>query len=149
MNVVTSWPPLSALAHSSPWTSRITTFRTWGSRSCAEACRVPNLCWRSSGEQHGYESHILTASSRLTENLPACVSPSLSLCRLTEKSCTFLASALRSSVIRELDLGYNHPCKRGVEMLSALVEEPCCPLQKLRYLGLRPEDDLNFSSCIV
>lgn len=91
----------------------------------------------------GTRTHILTASSRLTENLPACVSPSLSLCRLTETSCTFLALALRSSVIRELDLSYNHPCKRGMDLLSALVEDPRLHLQKLRYLGLRPEDGLN------
>lgn len=72
-----------------------------------------------------------------------CVSPSLSLCRLTETSCSLLASALRSSVLRELDLSYNHPCRRGTDLLSALVEDPSFHLQKLRYLGLRPEDGLN------
>ncbi|KAM9336924.1 NACHT, LRR and PYD domains-containing protein 3-like [Symphorus nematophorus] len=55
----------------------------------------------------------------------------LSLCRLTEESCTFLASALNSSCLRELDLSYNHPGESGLELLSALLNDPQCSLQKL------------------
>ncbi|XP_076616906.1 NACHT, LRR and PYD domains-containing protein 3-like [Chaetodon auriga] len=55
----------------------------------------------------------------------------LSLCRLTEESCTFLASALNSSGLKELDLSYNHPGHSGLELLSALLDDPQCSLRKL------------------
>ncbi|XP_045924177.1 NACHT, LRR and PYD domains-containing protein 3-like [Micropterus dolomieu] len=55
----------------------------------------------------------------------------LSLCRVTEEGCTFLASALNSSILRELDLSYNHPGNSGLELLSALLDDPQCSLQKL------------------
>ncbi|XP_062414369.1 ribonuclease inhibitor-like [Pungitius pungitius] len=57
---------------------------------------------------------------------------SVSLCRVTEEGCTFLASALNSSSMRELDLSYNHPGELGVQLLSALMADPQCSLQKLR-----------------
>lgn len=56
----------------------------------------------------------------------------MSLCRVTEEGCTFLASALNSSRLRELDLSYNHPGALGVQLLSALEADPQCSLQKLR-----------------
>ncbi|XP_062420413.1 uncharacterized protein LOC119197360 [Pungitius pungitius] len=56
---------------------------------------------------------------------------SVSLCRVTEEGCTFLASALNSSSLRELDLSYNHPGELGVQLLSALMADPQCSLQKL------------------
>ncbi|XP_048868063.1 NLR family CARD domain-containing protein 3-like [Brienomyrus brachyistius] len=57
----------------------------------------------------------------------------LSGCRVTEGGCTFLASALRSnpSHLRELDLSYNHPGYSGVKLLSAVLEDPSCKLEKL------------------
>ncbi|XP_070708568.1 NLR family CARD domain-containing protein 3-like [Pempheris klunzingeri] len=55
----------------------------------------------------------------------------LSLCRVKEEGCTFLASALNSSCLRELDLSYNHPGDSGLELLSALLDDPQCSLQKL------------------
>ncbi|XP_034563085.1 NACHT, LRR and PYD domains-containing protein 3-like [Notolabrus celidotus] len=55
----------------------------------------------------------------------------LSLCRVTEEGCTFLASALNSSRLRELDLSYNHPGNSGLELLSALEDDPQCSLEKL------------------
>uniref|UniRef100_A0A3Q1EQD8 NLR family CARD domain-containing protein 3-like n=1 Tax=Acanthochromis polyacanthus TaxID=80966 RepID=A0A3Q1EQD8_9TELE len=56
---------------------------------------------------------------------------SLSLCRVTEDGCTFLASALNSSRLKELDLSYNHPGNSGLRLLSALLEDPRCSLEKL------------------
>ncbi|XP_034414457.1 NACHT, LRR and PYD domains-containing protein 3-like isoform X2 [Cyclopterus lumpus] len=50
---------------------------------------------------------------------------------VTEEGCTFLASALNSSRLRELDLSYNHPGKLGVQLLSALQGDPQCSLHKL------------------
>ncbi|KAM9376545.1 protein NLRC3-like [Pholidichthys leucotaenia] len=58
----------------------------------------------------------------------------LSGCLVTEEGCSSLAAALRSnpSSLRELDLRYNHPGESGVEILSALLEDPNCTLETLR-----------------
>ncbi|XP_072567202.1 uncharacterized protein [Paramormyrops kingsleyae] len=55
-------------------------------------------------------------------------------CRVTEEGCSSLASALRSnpSHLRELDLSYNHPGDSGVKLLSAVLEDPSCKLEKLK-----------------
>ncbi|XP_048856607.1 NACHT, LRR and PYD domains-containing protein 3-like isoform X3 [Brienomyrus brachyistius] len=57
----------------------------------------------------------------------------LSDCRVTEEGCSSLASALRSnpSHLRELDLSYNHPGDSEVKLLSAVLEDPSCKLEKL------------------
>ncbi|XP_060950364.1 NACHT, LRR and PYD domains-containing protein 3-like [Limanda limanda] len=55
----------------------------------------------------------------------------LSLCGVTEVGCTYLASALNSSCLRELNLSYNHPGDLGLKLLSALLDDPQCSLQKL------------------
>ncbi|XP_048856679.1 stonustoxin subunit beta-like [Brienomyrus brachyistius] len=57
----------------------------------------------------------------------------LSGCRVTEEGCSSLASALRSnpSHLRELDLSYNHPGDSRVKLLSAVLEDPSCKLEKL------------------
>ncbi|KAM9375664.1 protein NLRC3-like [Pholidichthys leucotaenia] len=59
---------------------------------------------------------------------------SLSGCLVTEEGCSSLAAALRSnpSSLRELDLSYNHPGESGVEILSALLDDPNCTLETLR-----------------
>lgn len=53
---------------------------------------------------------------------------------MTEAGCTFLASALNRSRLRELDLSYNHPGDLGLQLLSALRDDPQCSLQKLRWV---------------
>uniref|UniRef100_A0A8C7L3G1 Uncharacterized protein n=1 Tax=Oncorhynchus kisutch TaxID=8019 RepID=A0A8C7L3G1_ONCKI len=57
----------------------------------------------------------------------------LSRCLVTEEGCASLVSALRSnpSHLRELDLSYNHPGDSGVRLLSAVLEDPHCRLEKL------------------
>ncbi|XP_048883030.1 uncharacterized protein LOC125749639 isoform X6 [Brienomyrus brachyistius] len=61
----------------------------------------------------------------------------LSGCRVREEGCSSLASALRSnpSHLRELDLSYNHPGDSGVKLLSAVLEDPSCKLEKLKLNG--------------
>ncbi|XP_036416712.1 NLR family CARD domain-containing protein 3-like isoform X2 [Colossoma macropomum] len=58
----------------------------------------------------------------------------LSFCMVTVKGCSSLASALKSnpSHLRELDLTYNHPGESGVKLLSDLLEDPHCKLEKLQ-----------------
>ncbi|KAL6484113.1 hypothetical protein MHYP_G00089860 [Metynnis hypsauchen] len=54
-------------------------------------------------------------------------------CKLTEKSCAALSSALSSSSLRELNLGYNELLQdSGVEMLSSGLENSHCKLEKLK-----------------
>uniref|UniRef100_A0A3B3T0E3 B30.2/SPRY domain-containing protein n=1 Tax=Paramormyrops kingsleyae TaxID=1676925 RepID=A0A3B3T0E3_9TELE len=57
----------------------------------------------------------------------------LSGCRITERGCSSLTSALRSnpSYPRELDLSYNHPGDSGMKLLSAVLEDSSCKLEKL------------------
>lgn len=71
-------------------------------------------------------------SSSASPAVDTCPFSSLSLCALTEGSCRFLASALNSSGLRELDLSYNHLGSSGLDPLSALVQDPQRSLQKVR-----------------
>ncbi|KAI4891715.1 hypothetical protein NFI96_018122 [Prochilodus magdalenae] len=58
----------------------------------------------------------------------------LSGCMVTAEGCSSLASALKSkaSHLRELDLTYNHPGESGVKLLSELLEDSQCALEKLQ-----------------
>ncbi|XP_065151195.2 NACHT, LRR and PYD domains-containing protein 3-like [Paramisgurnus dabryanus] len=57
----------------------------------------------------------------------------LSRCNVTEEGYSYLASALRSnpSHLRELDLSYNDPEVSEVKLLSDVLEDPNCRLEKL------------------
>ncbi|CAL8303196.1 unnamed protein product [Lota lota] len=70
-------------------------------------------------------SHGLTSPSCTLELL------SLPLCRISEGGCTFLASALNSCSLRELDLSYNHPGDDGLRLLYTMLDDPHCSLEKL------------------
>ncbi|XP_036446991.1 NACHT, LRR and PYD domains-containing protein 3-like [Colossoma macropomum] len=52
-------------------------------------------------------------------------------CNLTEESCEVLASALKSSCLRELNLSYNKLQDSGVKLLFAGLENSQCQLEKL------------------
>ncbi|KAL0159532.1 hypothetical protein M9458_043257, partial [Cirrhinus mrigala] len=55
-------------------------------------------------------------------------------CSIGEEGCAALISALRSnpSHLRELNLSENKPGDSGVNLISALLQDPHCKLQKLR-----------------
>ncbi|XP_037389555.1 NLR family CARD domain-containing protein 3-like [Pygocentrus nattereri] len=57
----------------------------------------------------------------------------LSGCMVTDKGCSSLVSALKSnpSHLRELDLTYNYPGESGLKLLSDLLEDSHCALEKL------------------
>ncbi|XP_036418345.1 NLR family CARD domain-containing protein 3-like [Colossoma macropomum] len=72
--------------------------------------------------------------------------PALTVCRkarlpsfvVTDEYCYLLALALKSnpSHLRGLDLTLNHPAESGVKLLSDLMEDPHCALEKLQvHLG--------------
>ncbi|XP_051752784.1 NACHT, LRR and PYD domains-containing protein 3-like isoform X3 [Ctenopharyngodon idella] len=54
-------------------------------------------------------------------------------CNVTDEGCGYLASALRSdpSQLRELDLSFNCLVKSGFKVLSDLLNDPNCSLNKL------------------
>ncbi|XP_050950082.1 NLR family CARD domain-containing protein 3 [Labeo rohita] len=58
----------------------------------------------------------------------------LSNCHITQEGCAALISALISnpSHLKELNLSYNKPGDSGVKLLSALLEDPHCKLEKLQ-----------------
>ncbi|KAL6491430.1 hypothetical protein MHYP_G00017750 [Metynnis hypsauchen] len=58
----------------------------------------------------------------------------LSGCMVTDEGFSSLASALKSnpSHLRELGLSYNHSGESGVKLLSDLLEDPHCALEKLQ-----------------
>ncbi|KAM8882837.1 NLR family CARD domain-containing protein 3-like isoform 2-T4 [Synchiropus picturatus] len=66
---------------------------------------------------------------------------SLSECRISERGCASLASALTSnpSHLRELDLSSNHPGGAGLELLSAGLRSPDWRLETLRLDHCGPE----------
>ncbi|XP_076842220.1 ribonuclease inhibitor-like [Brachyhypopomus gauderio] len=92
--------------------------------------------------------------SDLLEN-PHCTLEKLNLsdCRITEKGCAALCSALQknlSSHLKELNLNHNKPGDSGVEQLSALLEDPHCTLEKLdlSWCSIREEGCVALCSAL-
>ncbi|KAI4876406.1 hypothetical protein NFI96_004028 [Prochilodus magdalenae] len=59
------------------------------------------------------------------------------MCSISEEGCADLVSALKSnpSHLRELNLSANKPGESGVKLLSGLLEDPHCKLEKLQAGG--------------
>ncbi|XP_062396059.1 NACHT, LRR and PYD domains-containing protein 12-like [Sardina pilchardus] len=85
---------------------------------------------------------LQTSEEKLLSGLrsPICRLEKLRLadCKLTEKSCVIVASALQSAnaPLRELDLSQNDLQESGEKLLSAL-QSPNCKLEKLRLVGCK------------
>lgn len=63
-----------------------------------------------------------------------CVFCRLSGCQVTETGCSFLASSLISnaaSLLKHLDLSYNHPGDLGTRQLTDIQEDPNMKLKTL------------------
>ncbi|XP_076152316.1 protein NLRC3-like isoform X2 [Alosa pseudoharengus] len=71
---------------------------------------------------------------RLVPVITTCTSAKLEKCNLTEKSCSYLASALsaHSSSLRLLNLNGNELLDSGVELLSSALCHQNCKLEELR-----------------
>ncbi|MCJ8732965.1 hypothetical protein PDJAM_G00217560 [Pangasius djambal] len=109
-----------------------------------ESCRVLSSVLSSNSsslreldlsENNLQDSGVKLLSAGL-EN-PHCTLETLGLCNcsITGEGCVSLASALKSnssSHLRELNLKYNNPGESGVKMLSDLLKDPLCKLEKLR-----------------
>ncbi|KAB5587283.1 hypothetical protein PHYPO_G00011390, partial [Pangasianodon hypophthalmus] len=68
---------------------------------------------------------------------PHCTLETLRLesCSITGEGCAALVSALKSNTsshLRELNLNYNKPGESGVKLLSDLLKDPHCKLEKLQ-----------------
>ncbi|KAL2086361.1 hypothetical protein ACEWY4_017420 [Coilia grayii] len=80
--------------------------------------------------------------NRLVPAVRCCRKALLAGCKLTEKSCETVASALQSanSPLRELDLTHNDLQKSGEKLLDAL-QSPHCKLETLRLAGCKLTDE--------
>ncbi|XP_030632648.1 NACHT, LRR and PYD domains-containing protein 12-like [Chanos chanos] len=89
---------------------------------------------------------------RLRRVVAASKKAKLSGCKLTEKSCTVLASVLssNSSRLRELDLSLNNLQDSGVRLLSTGLERIRCKLEILRlvYCGVTDEGCAALASAL-
>uniref|UniRef100_A0A3Q2DC18 NACHT LRR and PYD domain-containing protein n=1 Tax=Cyprinodon variegatus TaxID=28743 RepID=A0A3Q2DC18_CYPVA len=81
--------------------------------------------------------HMLPLSGVGFQSLMLYVSFRLELCSLTQTSCTYLVSALRSnpSHLTHLNLGENSLKDAGVKELCSFLESPCCSIKTLRLWG--------------
>ncbi|XP_062409248.1 NACHT, LRR and PYD domains-containing protein 3-like isoform X4 [Sardina pilchardus] len=91
------------------------------------------------------QTELLSPEEVLQKVLPAVTSALLVDCKLTEKSCSYLASALTSlsSTLRLLDLTSNDLQDSGVELLCSALSHQNCKLEELQLQGC----DLTEKSC--
>ncbi|ROL23507.1 Ribonuclease inhibitor [Anabarilius grahami] len=97
-------------------------------RSNPSHLRELNLNYNKPGDSVKLLSYLLRDPHCKLEKLQLCN------CSIEEEGCAALASALRSnpSHLRELNLNYNKPGHSGVNLLSDLLKDPHCKLEKLQ-----------------
>ncbi|XP_062409246.1 NACHT, LRR and PYD domains-containing protein 12-like isoform X2 [Sardina pilchardus] len=80
------------------------------------------------------QTELLSPEEVLQKVLPAVTSALLDSCKLTEKSCFYLASALTSlsSTLRLLHLSLNPMQDSGVELLCSALSHQNCKLEELK-----------------
>uniref|UniRef100_A0A671SKQ4 NACHT domain-containing protein n=1 Tax=Sinocyclocheilus anshuiensis TaxID=1608454 RepID=A0A671SKQ4_9TELE len=80
------------------------------------------------------QTYVSRTGARRLSGIKLSAAQCLSSCGITQEGCAALISALRSnpSHLTELNLNYNKPGDSGVKLLSALLEDPHCKLQKLQ-----------------
>ncbi|XP_026997580.1 ribonuclease inhibitor-like isoform X4 [Tachysurus fulvidraco] len=114
------------------------TLRLYGCCLREESCRALASVLRSSRlreldltDNKVQDSGVRLLSDGLKD--PSCTLQTLRLCLcdLSEESCRFLSSVLRSSRLRELNLWDNKVQDSGVKQLSAGLQMPHCALEKL------------------
>ncbi|XP_062393578.1 NACHT, LRR and PYD domains-containing protein 12-like [Sardina pilchardus] len=92
------------------------------------------------------QTELLSPEEVLVKVLPGVTSALLSSCKLTDKSCSYLASALKtshSSNLRVLDLSGNKLLDSGVEHLCSALCHHNCKLEELQLC----ECNLTDKSC--
>ncbi|XP_062396390.1 NACHT, LRR and PYD domains-containing protein 3-like isoform X2 [Sardina pilchardus] len=79
------------------------------------------------------QTELLSPDEVLQKVLPGVKSALLQSCNLTEKSCSYLASALttHSSSLRLLHLGNNYVLDSGVKLLCSALRHQNCKLEEL------------------
>ncbi|XP_062403293.1 NACHT, LRR and PYD domains-containing protein 3-like [Sardina pilchardus] len=89
------------------------------------------------------QTELLSPGEVIQKVLPAVTSALLHSCGLTDKSCSYLASALKtshSSNLRVLDLGKNKLLDSGVELLCSALCHQNCKLEELHLHGCNLTD---------
>ncbi|XP_076144400.1 uncharacterized protein LOC143126619 isoform X14 [Alosa pseudoharengus] len=120
---------------------KLTSLRLAGCKLTEESCKAVASALQSSisieeldlSHNDLKESGVQLLSTGLSS--PHCKLTSLRLagCKLTEESCTAVASALQSSIsLKELDLSDNDLKESGVQLLSTGLSSPHCKLTSLR-----------------
>ncbi|KAF4087463.1 hypothetical protein AMELA_G00071070 [Ameiurus melas] len=123
-----------------------------------ESCRVLSSVLRSNSSRLReldlsynklQDSGVTLLSAGLED--PHCTLEILRLkhCSITGEGCAALVSALSSNTsshLRELNLKHNNPGESGEKLLSDLLKDPHCKLEKLQWGSGHFHSDLQFST---